>query len=222
MVCCSLYGLLRYGLLHNLQARFPAISPVFLALGASIPGTQTLILTKAMSMMLLISVGGQSQLTHWYFWVTTVTPFVSASVWTAAMQHGLRNYPSIVIFPLLQIMYTVVGVICGVVFFQEYRQMSPAALVMYAIGFLGMFSGIGLSICPDALAAGVQEMKDQAAADTLQTGASESCMLPSNSMTYSTTVPRSCTTVPRCFCPAFSFAGFDFTCVCGHAHTAEV
>lgn len=172
----SVYALLRCGRLPRLQEWQPAIAPIMLALGASIPGTQTLILMKALAMMIVVSAGRQSQLAHWYFWVAAVTPVATTSVWTSAMQHGLKNFPSIVILPLLHIMYTAVGVLCGVVFFQEYRQMSVTAIVMYVVGFLGMFGGIMLSLSPDALVAGLQEMKDQAAADESLTGVSDSSM----------------------------------------------
>lgn len=177
--CMSLYGCICCGHLHKLQESHPAMAPVFLALGAAIPGTQTLISTKALSMMMVVSVGRQNQLTHWFFWVSALTPFATASVWTAAMQHGLSSYPSIIMLPLLQVMYTSVGVFTGVVFFQEYRQMSAVAIGMYVVGFLGMFSGIGLSISPDALTAGLQEMKDKAAAHCSHAGASDTGVLPS-------------------------------------------
>lgn len=173
VTCWFLYCLLRTGTLVKLQDRLPAAAPLLLTLGASLPGTQTLILTKAVSMMFVVSVGGQNQLTHWYFWIAAMTPFLSTSTWTAAMQHGLSTYPTVVIVPLLQVMYTTVGVLCGVLFFQEYRQMSNAAIVMYLIGFLGMFGGICLSVSPASLAAGLQEMKERAAVPTSDPGSCE-------------------------------------------------
>eukprot|EP00892_Ulva_mutabilis_P005146 jgi/Ulvmu1/3002/UM015_0042.1 len=174
LACGITYCLLRNGSLAKVQAWQPAVAPAMLALGASLPGTQTLILTKAVSMMFVVTVGRQNQMGHWYFWVAAVTPFASAAGWTAAMQHGLATYPSAVIVPLLQVAYTAVGVLCGVLFFQEYRQMPPLAVSMFVIGFLGMFGGICLSVSPDALAAGIQEMQEKAALPASDPGSCDS------------------------------------------------
>lgn len=171
--CCVLYSLMHNGRLAQLQARHPALAPTMLALGASIPGTQTLILIKAVSMMFVTTIGRENQMTHWYFWVAAATPAASASLWTAAMQHGLGKYPTVVIVPLLQVMYTVVGVLCGLLFFQEYRQMPPLAIAMFAVGMLGMLFGVRLSMSPGALAAGLQEMKEHAGLPDSEAGSSE-------------------------------------------------
>lgn len=58
----------------------------------------------------------------------------------------------------LQVVYTLVGIVCGTVFFREWRDMSSVALCMYAVGFVGMAVGIRVGISPDELAEGLEQL----------------------------------------------------------------
>jgi glucose uptake protein GlcU len=61
----------------------------------------------------------------------------------------------------MQVVYTLVGVVCGGIFFQEWKDMGPFALGMYAVGFVGMGAGIRVSISAQEIAQGLQEMEEQ-------------------------------------------------------------
>lgn len=61
---------------------------------------------------------------------------------------------------MLQVVYTLVGIICGSVFFQEWKDMSTMALCMYAVGFMGMAAGIRVGISPEDLAEGLEQLHE--------------------------------------------------------------
>jgi hypothetical protein len=61
----------------------------------------------------------------------------------------------------LQVMYTLVGILCGTVFFQEWKDMSILALCMYGVGFLGMAVGIRVGISARELAEGLEQMDER-------------------------------------------------------------
>jgi hypothetical protein len=59
----------------------------------------------------------------------------------------------------MQVTYTMVGIVSGAIFFQEFQVMSDLALSMYGLGMAGMTAGIFLSVSPAAFAEGIQDMK---------------------------------------------------------------
>jgi hypothetical protein len=86
-----------------LRVSLAPLRPVLLALAAAVPGTQTLILAKCLSEMIVYSLGRKSQLGHWYFWTAATLPLLTAGVWMGAMQYGLSAFPTVVILPVLQV-----------------------------------------------------------------------------------------------------------------------
>jgi hypothetical protein len=60
----------------------------------------------------------------------------------------------------VQVAYTLVGILCGTIFFQEWKDMSILALCMYAIGFMGMVIGIRVGISAKELTDGLKKMDE--------------------------------------------------------------
>jgi hypothetical protein len=68
--------------------------------------------------------------------------------------------------------YTLVGIVCGTIFFQEWKDMSVLALCMYAVGFLGMAVGIRVGISAKELAEGLEQMDEGDFDEDVSDGAS--------------------------------------------------
>lgn len=80
-----------------------AIQPVLLGVCASIPATQTLLYAKCVSSMVVLTLGGDEQLSSWIFWVGAVVPPAAAALWMATLSHGLARFPSVIVVPCLQV-----------------------------------------------------------------------------------------------------------------------
>jgi hypothetical protein len=103
VICLALYALLTLQPPDDSIVATVPLQPLLLAVAAAIPATQTLIMSKAFSMMVIKSLAHDSQLGSWFFWLAGVLPVLSTGAWVFAMSHGLAHFPSIVIVPVLQV-----------------------------------------------------------------------------------------------------------------------
>ena len=84
------------------QALAP-LQPMLLAFAAAVPATQTLIMAKSASMMLVHTLARSNQLGSWFFWVAVAVTVAASLLWTAALSHGIARFPTIVVVPIMQV-----------------------------------------------------------------------------------------------------------------------
>jgi hypothetical protein len=89
--------------LNSALTKLLPFQPALLAIGASIPATQSLIMSKSMSMMILQTVAGNDQLDSWFFWVAVLFTILATILWAAVTAHGVARFPTVVIVPVLQV-----------------------------------------------------------------------------------------------------------------------
>ena len=71
----------------------------------------------------------------------------------------------------MQMAYTLAGVVSGAIFFREFWDMSSLSVGMYALGLLGVATGIVLSLAPAELADGMRQLDQADDASSLTAGA---------------------------------------------------
>ena len=76
---------------------------MLLAVAASIPGTQALLHSKCLAIMVVVTLGQSNQMNHWYFWLAAAVQAAAAAIWTAALTHGMNVYPTVIVLPILQV-----------------------------------------------------------------------------------------------------------------------
>lgn len=101
--CSALYLILRCSPADPATIAAAPLQPVLLALGASVPATQMLIMAKSFSMMVVKTVGGENQIGTWFFWAAPGTAVAAMALWAATTAHGIARFPTIVIVPVLQV-----------------------------------------------------------------------------------------------------------------------
>jgi hypothetical protein len=69
------------GITHHLRGRWARQLPLCYALFSGMPGTQSVLYGKSLSTMLRTSVGGNSQLGQWYFWLAALLFVGFAGFW---------------------------------------------------------------------------------------------------------------------------------------------
>jgi hypothetical protein len=89
--------------LNGCLTKLVPFQPALLAVGASIPATQSLIMGKSMSMMILQTVAGNGQLRSWFFWVAVLVTILATILWAAVTAHGVAWFPTVVVVPILQV-----------------------------------------------------------------------------------------------------------------------
>jgi hypothetical protein len=78
----------------------------------------------------------------------------------------LRAFPALIIVPCLQLCWTLFGVICGMLYFQEYRGMTELQVAMFVLG-------VGVVCVGAAMLASTLRAGDSAAAAAAAAGAHE-------------------------------------------------
>ena len=74
--------------------------------------------------------------------------------------------------------YTIVGLVSGAIFFQEFVSMTPLSAAMFSLGILLMLFGMFISITPTSMTEGVRELKAAAAQSENQSCTPRCCSAP--------------------------------------------
>jgi hypothetical protein len=84
----------------------------------------------------------------WYTWVMVGAFLASAGFWVRQSDKGLRLYPATLIMPLMQAFWLGMSVLQGMIYFDEYEQLSTQALWYLLVGLAMAIAGallMGLS-----------------------------------------------------------------------------
>ncbi|KAG2439261.1 hypothetical protein HXX76_004622 [Chlamydomonas incerta] len=153
-----------------------AILPVSYAVFSALIGTQSVLFSKSMSVILRLTFTGENQLGNWYTWLVLPLFFSTAVFWITRLNKGLRMFPAMIIVPVMQISWTLFSIISGMLYFQEYLGFTPIKSVMFPIGVLVVFVGVFLLTQSGGAAkqASYQKMEEDAAAKAAQQDAAKS------------------------------------------------
>ncbi|PNH01815.1 NIPA-like protein 2 [Tetrabaena socialis] len=121
-----------------------AILPVSYAVYSALIGTQSVLFSKSMSVILRLTFTGDNQLGNWYTWVVLPVFFLTAIFWITRLNKGLRMFPAMIIVPVMQISWTLFSIISGMLYFQEYLGFTPLKSAMFPLGVLIVFIGVFL------------------------------------------------------------------------------
>ncbi|GAB4817643.1 hypothetical protein N2152v2_004689 [Parachlorella kessleri] len=117
--------------------------PICYALFSGLLGTQSVLYGKTLSMLLRTTVNGDSQLGFWYTWLSLLLFIFFAAFWLTRYSKALRLFPVSIIMPILQIVWVLFSIVCGSLYYQEYKTLTPLSGGMFAAGVVIMLAGIG-------------------------------------------------------------------------------
>ncbi|KAK9803832.1 hypothetical protein WJX73_005110 [Symbiochloris irregularis] len=127
-----------------LSGRWMRVLPVSYALYAGMLGTQSVVFCKSLSTLLRTTFAGDSQLASLVFWGLTAAFLASATFWVNRLNQGLKEFPSIVIVPMMQISWTLFSIVSGGIYFKEYRTFTALSGFMFTVGVLVVCAGVYL------------------------------------------------------------------------------
>ncbi|CAG9464631.1 unnamed protein product [Pedinophyceae sp. YPF-701] len=124
------------------SALWTKVAPICFALYAALIGTQSVLFSKTISVLLRTTLSGENQLATFFFWIILVCFLVTCVFWLTRLNLGLRLFPAIIIVPVLQINWTVFSIVSGMVYFQEYTEFDTFSACMFALGVAIVITGV--------------------------------------------------------------------------------
>jgi drug/metabolite transporter (DMT)-like permease len=116
--------------------------PISYSIFAALLGTQSVLFSKALSLLLRTTISGNSQLGSWFVWLNLVLFIVAAAFWVTRLNMALRLFEAAVIVPVMQICWTLFSIINGMIYYQEYQDLDALKGSMFALGVLIVFVGV--------------------------------------------------------------------------------
>lgn len=95
--------------------------PVSFAMFCAPVGTQSVLFSKTLSILLRATVAGDSQLGYWFTYVVLLAFIITAVFWVTRLNKSLKLFPAMVIVPTMQIGWTIFSIISGGIYFQEFQ-----------------------------------------------------------------------------------------------------
>jgi magnesium transporter len=90
------------------------LEPFCYAVSSAILGTQAVLNSKCMSMLLQVTFrGGKNEFKDWYLYFILVTWLLLVSYWLHRLDKGLLLYPPLFIIPIMQVFFVVFAILCG-------------------------------------------------------------------------------------------------------------
>eukprot|EP00798_Chlamydomonas_sp_ICE-L_P025205 gene25205-10848_t len=120
------------------------IMPVAYSIYSGLIGTQSVVFSKSLSMLLRLSFNGDNQMKSWFTYVMLLCFLITAFFFMSRLNQGLGMFPAMLIVPLMQICWTLFSIISGMLFWQEYKVFTTLMAVMFTIGVLIVFVGVYL------------------------------------------------------------------------------
>lgn len=128
----------------NRKSKWGQILPVAYSIFSALLGTQSVLFSKCLSVLLRETIAGNNQLTQWFTWVVLPLFLFTAIFWVTRLNKGLRQFPAMIIVPLMQIAWTLFSIVSGMLYFQEYKTFTVLSAVMFVVGVLTVFVGVYL------------------------------------------------------------------------------
>ena len=119
------------------------IEPFAYAVSSSIIGTQAVLQSKCMSMLIQVSSRGivnEFMLPH--LWWILVTWIILVAYWLRRLDKGLELFPPLFIIPVLQVFFVFFAIICGGIYFEEFISFTYSQYIGFVIGVLMILGGV--------------------------------------------------------------------------------
>jgi len=116
--------------------------PISYALISAMVGTQSALQSKCLSELLNLTVSGNNQFDHYFFYIILVFWIITAVFWLYRMNRALALFNGLFIIPVLQVFWVFFAIIGGGIYFEEFQTISVAYLMGFICGVLVVFAGV--------------------------------------------------------------------------------
>ncbi|CAM6095094.1 unnamed protein product [Calypogeia fissa] len=128
----------------NVGSFWRTMVPLSYSVVSAAIGTHSVLFAKSLSILMRLTVRGDSQLDAFFTYLIFVLFLGTASFWMARLNEGLAMFESILIVPMLQISWTFFSIFTGFIYFEEYKVFNSFRASMFALGLFCLFLGMTL------------------------------------------------------------------------------
>lgn len=116
--------------------------PILFAVVSGFFGTQGLIFSKSMSVLLRLTFQGENQFAKWFIYF--ILPcFIACTVfWLKRLGFALRHFKDNSIIPIMQVVWILLSVIAGGLYFREFENLSSVQAVFFSLGLITVIAGV--------------------------------------------------------------------------------
>lgn len=120
-------------------------APIAFALSSAAVGTNAVIFSKSLSMLLYVTLSEESQLMHWYLYTVIALLVICIIFWLKQVNRALQTYhQGNAIIPILQVVWIMFSALGGGVYFKEFNSFTNFQLLMFGSGMAVVLFGVYL------------------------------------------------------------------------------
>jgi len=125
--------------------RHSKVEPFCFVVSATLIGTQSVLHAKNLSMLMQLCIAGDNQFASYHagtLWGTLTGWIVTAVIYVQRINKGLSMYPCLFFIPTMTVCFCFFTIVCGGIFFDEFKGQSELANTMFGLGTFLIFAGV--------------------------------------------------------------------------------
>lgn len=116
--------------------------PFTFAVSSAIIGTQAVLNSKCLSMLLQVTFRTRNEFLRPTVYVILIVWVIFVAYWLKRLDKGLELFPPLFIIPVLQVFFVFFAIICGGVFFNEFYGFTASQIAGFVFGVVMILSGV--------------------------------------------------------------------------------
>ena len=128
---------------NKLMWKHNFMEPFCYSMSSAIVGTQAVLNSKCMSMLLQVTIRGQkNEFKSWYIYFIVITWVMLVSYWLNRLDKGFALFPPLFIIPVMQVFFVFFAILCGGIYFREFIEFTPGQWVGFIFGVSMILGGV--------------------------------------------------------------------------------
>jgi hypothetical protein len=137
------------------------IEPFAFTISSAIVGTQAVLLSKCMSMLIQASAISYNEFERPTVYVVLVAWLFLVAFWLRRLDLGLSLYPPLFIIPVMQVFFVFFAILCGGIYFEEFNSFDTSQFIGFVFGVVMILAGVwGLAPTDSPLMTSVSKDKE--------------------------------------------------------------
>ena len=119
------------------------VEPFSFCVSASIIGTQAVLNSKSLALLLdATSRGEKNEFAFWFLYLVLGTWLLMVAYWLVRLDQSLALFPPMFIIPVIEVCFTFFAILCGGIYFQEFVNFTIPQYIGFAAGVGMILAGV--------------------------------------------------------------------------------
>lgn len=119
-----------------------SVIPALYAVCSGLIGTQSIIFAKSLSNVVILTFSGDNQFGNWFSYAILAMWLCTMVFWLNRMNHALIVFPGNAIIPVLQVVWIILGVTSGGIYYEEFDNLSSEQVIGFGTGLVLVLIGV--------------------------------------------------------------------------------